>query len=76
DKETNQADMRDKTYHGKTKAEILFSFSNISGWGTTGGGASVSGYEVVLLPYLLGVTKDEYKSKSILFNGGFGTEAN
>ena len=75
DRETNTNSMDDSSY-GKTKAEILSSFSNVSGWGTTGGGASVSGYEVVLLPYLLGVTKDEYKSKSILFNGGFGTEAN
>ncbi|WP_222860838.1 GLUG motif-containing protein, partial [Aliarcobacter cryaerophilus] len=76
DRETNTNSMDDKTSHGKTKAEILSSFSNVSGWGTTGGGASVSGYEVVLLPYLIGVTKDEYKSKSILFSGGFGTEIN
>ncbi|MGJ0313568.1 hypothetical protein NG750_03495 [Aliarcobacter cryaerophilus] len=75
DKETNTASMNDSSY-GKTKAEILSSFSNLTGWGTTGGGASVSGYEVVLLPYLIGVTKDEDKSKSILFSGGSGTEVN
>ncbi|WNL29919.1 GLUG motif-containing protein [Aliarcobacter cryaerophilus] len=75
DRETNTNSMDDSSY-GKTKAEILSSFSNVSGWGTTGGGASASGYEILLLPYLAGVTKDEYKSKSILFSGGFGTEIN
>ncbi|WNL33232.1 GLUG motif-containing protein [Arcobacter cryaerophilus gv. pseudocryaerophilus] len=75
DKETNTKSMDDSSY-GKTKAQILSSFSNLTGWGTTGAGASVEGYEIVLLPYLIGVTKDEDKSKSILFSGGFGTSAN
>ncbi|WP_260960056.1 beta strand repeat-containing protein [Aliarcobacter cryaerophilus] len=75
DKETNTASMDDNSY-GKTKAEILSLFSNLTGWGTNGAGASVEGYEIVLLPYLIGVTKDEDKSKSILFSGGFGTSAN
>ncbi|MCG3703495.1 filamentous hemagglutinin N-terminal domain-containing protein [Aliarcobacter butzleri] len=75
DKEANTASMNDSSY-GKTKSEILISFSSKTGWGTTGAGASVEGYETVLLPYLIGVTKDEDKSKSILFSGGFGTSAN
>ncbi|MFY4792787.1 beta strand repeat-containing protein, partial [Aliarcobacter butzleri] len=75
DKEANTATMQDSSL-GKTKAEILSLFSNLPGWGTTGAGASVEGYEIVLLPYLIGVTKDEDKSKSILFSGGFGTSAN
>ncbi|MGJ0372452.1 YDG domain-containing protein [Aliarcobacter cryaerophilus] len=73
DKEANTATMQDSSL-GKTKAEILSLFSNLTGWGTNGAGASVEGYEIVLLPYLIGVTKDEDKSKSILFSGGFGTE--
>ncbi len=36
----------------------------------------LNGYEIIILPYLIGVTKDEDKSKSILFSGGFGTKAN
>ncbi|MFY4788168.1 GLUG motif-containing protein [Aliarcobacter butzleri] len=75
DKDVNTANMSDSV-KGKTKAEILSSFSNLTGWGTNGAGASVEGYEIVLLPYLIGVTKDEDKSKSILFSGGFGTSAN
>ncbi len=75
DKETNTASMDDSSY-GKTKAQILSSFSNLTGWRTNGAGASVEGYEIVLLPYLIGVTKDEDKTKSILFSGGFGTSAN
>ncbi|MGH2306901.1 GLUG motif-containing protein [Aliarcobacter sp. ERUVET-8] len=75
DKETNTKSMDDSSY-GKTKAQILSSFSNLTGWVTNGAGASVEGYEIVLLPYLIGVTKDEDKSKSILFSGGFGTSAN
>ncbi|MGJ0455719.1 YDG domain-containing protein [Aliarcobacter cryaerophilus] len=73
DKDTNIASMDDIDTYGKTKTEILSLFSNLTGWGT-GAGASVEGYEIVLLPYLIGVTKDEDKSKSILFSGGFGTE--
>ncbi|WP_217222103.1 GLUG motif-containing protein, partial [Aliarcobacter cryaerophilus] len=75
DRETNTNSMDDSSY-GKTKAEILSLFSNLTGWVTNGAGASVEGYEIVLLPYLIGVTKDEDKSKSILFSGGFGTSAN
>ncbi|MFW2308176.1 GLUG motif-containing protein [Aliarcobacter butzleri] len=74
DKDTNIASMDDIDTYGKTKTEILSLFSNLTGWVTNGAGASVEGYEAVLLPYLIGVTKDEDKSKSILFSGGFGTE--
>ncbi|WP_206193249.1 beta strand repeat-containing protein, partial [Aliarcobacter cryaerophilus] len=74
DKEANSLVSMSDSSLGKTKAEILSAFSGKSGWGTTGAGDSVEGYETVLLPYLIGVTKDEDKSKSILFSGGFGTE--
>ena len=76
DKEANSLVSMSDSSLGKTKTEILSAFSGKSGWGTTGAGASVEGYETVLLPYLIGVTKDEDKSKSILFSGGFGTSAN
>ncbi|MGJ0365378.1 beta strand repeat-containing protein [Aliarcobacter cryaerophilus] len=76
DKEANSLVSMSDSSLGKTKAEILSAFSGKSGWGTTGAGTSVEGYEIVLLPYLIGVTKDEDKSKSILFSGGFGTSSN
>jgi hypothetical protein len=77
DKEANSLVSMSDSSLGKTKAEILSAFAGKSAWGTTGGGgSSVAGYEILLLPYLIGVTKDEDKSKSILFSGGFGTSAN
>lgn len=76
DKETNTGTMVDSSY-GKTKAEILTSFSSLTtDWGTTGNGSTVSGYQILLLPYLVGVTRDEDKSTFTLFNSGYGTELN
>ena len=76
DNEANISTSMSDTSLGKTKAEILalvgYSWSNAI-WGITAGGTSVEGYEAVLLPYLIGVTREEDKSKSILFAGGFGT---
>ncbi|MFX4210858.1 beta strand repeat-containing protein [Aliarcobacter butzleri] len=78
DNETNTSTFMSDISLGKTKAEILAlvgsTWSNAI-WGITAGGTSVEGYEVVLLPYLVGVTRDEDKSKSILFAGGFGTSS-
>ncbi|MCT7468337.1 GLUG motif-containing protein [Aliarcobacter cryaerophilus] len=76
DKEANSLVSMIDSSLGETKAEILSAFSGKTDWGTTGGGDSASGYEILLLPYLIGVTKDEDKSKSILFSSGFGTSAN
>uniref|UniRef100_UPI00125FF82D beta strand repeat-containing protein n=1 Tax=Aliarcobacter butzleri TaxID=28197 RepID=UPI00125FF82D len=76
DKETNTSnDMRDRATYGKTKAEILSAFSGKNGWGS-GRGASVEGYELALLPYLVGITREEDISKTTLFNSGYGTSAN
>ncbi|MDN5046680.1 hypothetical protein O8C97_03235, partial [Aliarcobacter butzleri] len=76
DKETNTSNsMSDNVTYGKTKAEILSAFSGKNGWGS-GRGASVEGYELALLPYLVGITREEDISKTILFQGGFGTELN
>ncbi|MGJ0301679.1 GLUG motif-containing protein, partial [Aliarcobacter cryaerophilus] len=68
-------DMKDKNSYGKSKAEILAAFKNKTGW-SSGGGASVEGFEVVLLPYLDGITRSEDISQSILFSGGYGTSTN
>ncbi|MEV9499575.1 beta strand repeat-containing protein [Aliarcobacter butzleri] len=76
DKETNTSnDMRDRATYGKTKAEILSAFSGKNGWGS-GREASVEGYELALLPYLVGITREEDISKTTLFNSGYGTSAN
>lgn len=76
DNEANTSTSMSDTSRGRTKAEILAlvgsPWSNAI-WGITAGGTSVEGYEAVLLPYLIGVTREEDKSKSILFAGGFGT---
>jgi filamentous hemagglutinin family protein len=77
DNEANTDSSMIDTSYGKTKAEILNAFSSLTtDWGTTGGGSSVSGYEVVLLPYLTGVTRDEDKSKDTLFESGMGVSGN
>lgn len=77
DNEANTDSSMIDTSYGKTKAEILNAFTSLTtDWGTTGGGSSVSGYEVVLLPYLIGVTRDEDKSKGTLFESGMGVSGN
>ncbi|MFX4243332.1 hypothetical protein ACOL22_11230, partial [Aliarcobacter butzleri] len=50
-------------------------FSGKTGWGS-GRGASIEGYELALLPYLVGITREEDFSKTTLFNSGYGTSAN
>ena len=67
--------MEDFSSFGKTKAEIVSSFSNLTAdWGTTARGKDVEGYEIVELPYLIGITRDEDKSVTTLFEDGFGGE--
>ena len=73
DNETNTATMDDSTY-GRTKAQIVTAFSNETGWTTKD--ASVAGYEVAVLPYLTGITRDEDKSTTTLFEGGLGIDGN
>ncbi|NLQ19164.1 filamentous hemagglutinin N-terminal domain-containing protein, partial [Marinomonas sp. M1K-6] len=73
DKDTNTATMADSTNYGKTKAEILAAFAGKDGW-STGGGATVAGYEVAELPYLTKVTADADKSVTTLFAGGMGVD--
>ncbi|MEV9475932.1 GLUG motif-containing protein [Aliarcobacter butzleri] len=75
DKETNTSSFMGDISLGKTKAEILSAFSGKNGWGS-GRGASVEGYELALLPYLVGITREEDFSKTTLFNSGYGTSAN
>ena len=78
DKEANTATMVDSATYGKTKAEIITAFSSIvsSPWTTAGSGASVAGYELLLLPYLTGVTRVADISKGTLFQSGFGNILN
>ncbi|MDD3835076.1 MAG: GLUG motif-containing protein [Sulfurimonas sp.] len=75
DKSKNDG-MSDEANYGRTKAEILTAFSNETGWSTTGGGDTVAGYELALLPYLTSVTRDEDKSFTTLFEGGIGVDGN
>jgi filamentous hemagglutinin family protein len=85
DKTINSVGMNDTTY-GKTTTELqtpsTFSTWDNTIWSfSTGGGASVAGYEVgeASYPYLTKVTADADKptgTNVILFSGGFGTSAN
>ena len=75
DKETNTSSFMNDISLGKTKAEILSAFNGKIGWGSDRG-SSIEGYELALLPYLVGITREENISKTILFQGGFGTELN
>ncbi len=75
DKETNTATMSDSATYGKTKAEISASLSSVEGWSTIADGATVAGYEITLLPYLTGVTRNADKSSvTTLFAGGMGVD--
>jgi hypothetical protein len=79
DKDTNTDSSMIDTSYGKTKAEILAlvggTWDNTI-WSKTSGGSSVEGYEILELPYLIGVTRDEDKSVVLLFNSGLGTSVN
>jgi hypothetical protein len=45
-------------------------------WRISGSGAEVEGYEVeVKLPYLVGITRNEDRDSTILFESGYGTES-
>ncbi|MDY0416008.1 MAG: GLUG motif-containing protein [Pseudomonas sp.] len=68
--------MSDETDYGRTKSEISNAFAEIDGWSTTAGGATVAGYELILLPYLTNVTADADKSVTTLFEGGMGVDGN
>ena len=76
DKETNSSSSMGDSYYGKTREELLSALSGKDGWQTKVGGANVAGYEVLLLPYLIDVTRNEDKHIYILFSGGFGTSDN
>ena len=73
DNEANTANMVDSGY-GRTKAQIVTAFSEKAGWTTKD--ASVEGYEVAVLPYLTGITRDADKSTTTLFQGGMGVDGN
>ena len=79
DKDTNTDSSMDDISYGRTKAEILAlvggAWDNTI-WSKTSGGSSVEGYEILELPYLIGVTRDEDKSVVLLFNSGLGTSVN
>ncbi|MBU3014728.1 filamentous hemagglutinin N-terminal domain-containing protein, partial [Poseidonibacter lekithochrous] len=76
DNEANKAEMSDSDTYGKTKAEIVTAFTDLtdSPWTTSENDSSVKGYGVLVLPYLTSVTKDEDKSFTTLFEGGMGTD--
>ncbi len=79
DNEANTDSSMIDTSYGKTKAEILAlvggTWDNTI-WSKISGGSSVEGYEILELPYLIGVTRDEDKSVVLLFNSGLGTSVN
>lgn len=73
DNETNKASMTDSSL-GRTKAQIR---TLITGglWSLTRD-TTVEGYQVVLLPYLSGITRSEDIQTAILFESGYGDSSN